>query len=177
MVERSTEARKLLRELDSELAASSQRAGRTLVWTPQDRAVLGLIGDAVDRAARPVKTRGTCNGWAHLTRHAAAAEIVLGKITVPDIGGQDETPPTSQRIGAQWPRATSSTAPGSMPQPKTDNPHADLGLLRPTSRLVHPPTSSVSVPRPRPPELGRRSCQPSASRRIRATPSAAGSAQ
>ena len=45
----SCEARKLLRELDAELAAASEHAGRSLVWTPQERAVLELIADQTDR--------------------------------------------------------------------------------------------------------------------------------
>jgi hypothetical protein len=40
---RSAEARKLLRHFDSELAAASARRGDTLVFTPQEHAVLGLI--------------------------------------------------------------------------------------------------------------------------------------
>ena len=45
----SSDARHLLRELDAELLAVSNRTGRSLVWTPQDRAVLELIADTVDR--------------------------------------------------------------------------------------------------------------------------------
>jgi GAF domain-containing protein len=46
---RSAEARKLLRHFDSELAAASARRGDTLVFTPQERAVLDLIGAQIDR--------------------------------------------------------------------------------------------------------------------------------
>ena len=45
----SSDARHLLRELDAELLAVSNRTGRSLVWTPQDRAVFELIADTVDR--------------------------------------------------------------------------------------------------------------------------------
>ena len=45
----TSEARRLLRELDAELASASEHAGRNLVWTPQDRAVLELIADQTDR--------------------------------------------------------------------------------------------------------------------------------
>src|SRR4051794_15752557 len=45
----SSDARHLLRELDAELLAVSNRTGRSLVWTAQDRAVLELIADTVDR--------------------------------------------------------------------------------------------------------------------------------
>ncbi|WP_235674636.1 hypothetical protein [Mycolicibacterium pulveris] len=43
------EARKVLRELDAELAASSERTGTTLVWTAADRAVLDAIAANIDR--------------------------------------------------------------------------------------------------------------------------------
>jgi hypothetical protein len=46
---RSAEARKLLRHFDSELAAASARRGDTLVFTPQEHAVLGLISAQIDR--------------------------------------------------------------------------------------------------------------------------------
>ena len=46
---RSAKARKVLRELDVELASASEHAGRGLVWTAQDRAVLELIADQTDR--------------------------------------------------------------------------------------------------------------------------------
>ena len=47
-------ARRLLRELDAELASASEHAGRSLVWTAQDRAVLELIADQTDRRTEPV---------------------------------------------------------------------------------------------------------------------------
>lgn len=46
---RSAEARKVLRELDNELAAASARRGEKLVWTAAERAVLGLISAQIDR--------------------------------------------------------------------------------------------------------------------------------
>ena len=49
MVERSVEALNVLRDLDSELAAVSERTGRSLVWTSADKALLSLIADTVDR--------------------------------------------------------------------------------------------------------------------------------
>jgi hypothetical protein len=47
----SAEARKVLRELNNELRAAGETAGRSLVWTAQDRAVLELIADQTDRRA------------------------------------------------------------------------------------------------------------------------------
>ena len=45
----SPEARRLLRELDAELASAAEHAGRNLIWTPQDKAVLEMIADQTDR--------------------------------------------------------------------------------------------------------------------------------
>ena len=47
----SPEATKLLAELDDDLAKTSKRTGRTLVWTTADRQVLDLIASTVDRRA------------------------------------------------------------------------------------------------------------------------------
>jgi hypothetical protein len=49
MIERSAEARKVLQELDTDLAASSARAGTSLVWTAADRAILDAIAANIDR--------------------------------------------------------------------------------------------------------------------------------
>src|ERR1700694_174985 len=46
---KSAEARKLLAEFASYLAASSARRGETLSFTPQEQAVLGLISAQIDR--------------------------------------------------------------------------------------------------------------------------------
>jgi hypothetical protein len=47
--ERSVEALNVLRELDSELAAAGEAAGRSLVWTAADRELLSLVADTIDR--------------------------------------------------------------------------------------------------------------------------------
>lgn len=49
MARRSVGARKVLRELDKELAAVSARTGITMRWSPQEEAVLTLIADQIDR--------------------------------------------------------------------------------------------------------------------------------
>lgn len=49
---RSAESRKLLRQLNSELAAAGQRSGRDLTWSAQERALLDLIADQTDRKAQ-----------------------------------------------------------------------------------------------------------------------------
>ena len=45
------ETRKVLRELDKELAAASARQGRNVVWSAQEQAILGQISSILDRKA------------------------------------------------------------------------------------------------------------------------------
>lgn len=46
---RSAEARRILRELDKELAEAGKQRGQTLEWSAAERAVLDLILDDFDR--------------------------------------------------------------------------------------------------------------------------------
>lgn len=52
---RSAAARKVLRDLDKELAAASARQGQTLVWSAQERAILAQISSILDRKAEFLK--------------------------------------------------------------------------------------------------------------------------
>ena len=45
----SAAARRVRRELDAQLAASSAQSGRSLQWSAQDREILTLIAAAIDR--------------------------------------------------------------------------------------------------------------------------------
>ena len=45
------EARRVLRQLDQELANASKRTGRNLVWTAVDKELRTLIADTIDRKA------------------------------------------------------------------------------------------------------------------------------
>jgi GAF domain-containing protein len=47
--ERSTEAVRVLAELDAELDANSKRTGRNMAWTAAERQLLSLVADHVDR--------------------------------------------------------------------------------------------------------------------------------
>jgi hypothetical protein len=47
----SAEAQVVLRALDDELALAGQRRGQPLLWTAQERALLDLIADSIDRTA------------------------------------------------------------------------------------------------------------------------------
>jgi hypothetical protein len=49
MMARSSEARKVRRELEKELAAAGLQSGQNLVWSAQEEAILGLISDEIDR--------------------------------------------------------------------------------------------------------------------------------
>ena len=48
-IPKSAEAQRLLASLDAELADSSRRAGRDLVWSAAEEQVLSMIGEAIDR--------------------------------------------------------------------------------------------------------------------------------
>jgi hypothetical protein len=50
-VAKSTEGRKVLRELDKEREAVSKQLGRPVFWTAEDQAVLGQISSILDRKA------------------------------------------------------------------------------------------------------------------------------
>jgi hypothetical protein len=48
---KSSEARRIRRDLDKQLAASSERSGRTLAWSAQETAVIAQISSILDRKA------------------------------------------------------------------------------------------------------------------------------
>ena len=79
-MERSPEARKLLHQLDTELAAASKRSGRSLVWTPQDRAVLGLIADTVNRRLDLVAAFDAAEDVKHRVRLSAEIRLLDGSL-------------------------------------------------------------------------------------------------
>jgi hypothetical protein len=54
MTVKSLEAKRILRELDKELAAASERCGQQLVWSAQDSAVLAQLSSVLDRKAELV---------------------------------------------------------------------------------------------------------------------------
>ncbi len=51
MKKRSSEAQRLIDELDAELAASASAAGRTLSWSAAERQIIAMAADATDRRA------------------------------------------------------------------------------------------------------------------------------
>jgi hypothetical protein len=52
MQKRSSEAQRLLDDLDAELAQASQQRGVSMSWTAAERQLLWSIGDTVDRRVR-----------------------------------------------------------------------------------------------------------------------------
>jgi hypothetical protein len=92
-VEQSSEARKVLRELDAELASASKRAGKTLVWTAADRALLTLIASNIDRrvdlaalysAAEDVKSRVKLSAELRLLEGSLARLLKMVRTDVPE---------------------------------------------------------------------------------------------
>jgi hypothetical protein len=61
MQKRSSEAQRLLEELDAELAKSSQQRGVTLSWTASERQNLEAIADTVDRRVRLAQLFTQCD--------------------------------------------------------------------------------------------------------------------
>lgn len=85
-------ARKVLRELDEELAASGVRAGQELTWDAADRALLALIAAALDRGtdlaadyrrAEDAKSRMQLSAELRLTEQAIARMLKQVKTDIP----------------------------------------------------------------------------------------------
>jgi hypothetical protein len=92
MAAKSAEARRLLRELDQDLAASSLRQGQNVVWSPQEQAILGQISSILDRkadfleayeASDEVKVRLKISAEVRLLEQAAARLVKEIKTDVP----------------------------------------------------------------------------------------------
>jgi hypothetical protein len=101
MVERSVEALNVLRELDSELASASENAGRSLVWTPHDRAILELIGDTIDRkvdltvlyeATPDITPRVKLSAELRLLEGSLARLLKMVRTDVPDVHQHRQEP-------------------------------------------------------------------------------------
>jgi hypothetical protein len=96
MAARSPEARKVLRELNRELASASARQGTNLVWSAAEAAILAQIASALDRkadflaayeAADEVKTRLRISAEVRLLEGLAARLVRCVKTDV----GQPES--------------------------------------------------------------------------------------
>lgn len=105
------QARKLLRSLDSELAASSQRLGGNVEWTQQDRAVLELIASNVDRTvdlsgrydeAEDTKTRVKLS--AELRLLEAALARLLKHVDTEPVASSRRSQQAQRAARARWDR-------------------------------------------------------------------------
>jgi hypothetical protein len=121
MVERSVEALNVLREWDSELAAVSERAGRSLVWTTADKAILELVADAIDRkvdlavlyeATPDISPRVKLSAELRLLEGSLARLLRMVRTDVPDVHHKQEpsyvrSARASRAAEARWyPNAT-----------------------------------------------------------------------
>jgi hypothetical protein len=88
MSAKSPEARRVLRELEKELAAAGAQQGRNLVWSAQESMILGQISSILDRkhdflaayeAAEEVETRLKVSSELRLLEQAAARLVRLVK--------------------------------------------------------------------------------------------------
>jgi hypothetical protein len=77
MKRHTREAKRALRELDAELAAASEHAGRSLVWTAQDRQVLDLIADQIDRRVQLAAEYAATEDYDVIRRVRLAGELRL----------------------------------------------------------------------------------------------------
>jgi alpha-beta hydrolase superfamily lysophospholipase len=92
MAAKSAETRRVLRELDKELAAASRRLGREIVWSASEQAILGQISSILDRkqdfleayeAAEEIKVRLKISAEVRLLEQAAARLVQAVKTDVP----------------------------------------------------------------------------------------------
>lgn len=92
MAAKSAEARRLLRELDKDLAAASVRQGQAVVWSPQEQAILAQIASILDRkadflkayeASDEVKVRLKISAEVRLLEQAAARLVKEIKTDIP----------------------------------------------------------------------------------------------
>lgn len=102
MVKRSREAERLLAQLDSELAKSSEAAGVTLSWTPAEREHLDMIAATIDRRVHlqgrydntdPLDAKNLCRYSTEIRLCDGLVSRLLQKVST-----EDPTPkPMSQR--------------------------------------------------------------------------------
>jgi hypothetical protein len=113
MAAKSAEARRLLRELEKDLAASSLRQGQNVVWSPQEQAILAQISSILDRkadfleayeASDEVKLRLKLSAEIRLLEQAAARLVkeIKTDVTAPQ---SYTSAKASQAAKARWDRA------------------------------------------------------------------------
>jgi hypothetical protein len=76
MAAKSAEARRVLRDLDRELAAAAASKGVNLVWSAQEAAILGQLASVLDRKAEFLALYEAAEGDVQ-TRLKVSAEVRL----------------------------------------------------------------------------------------------------
>ena len=91
---KSPQARKVLRELDKQLADAAAREGLKLVWSAQERAVLDLLASTLDRKAEfsqlyrdaeDPKLKLALGAELHLLEQSAARQLRTLKTDAPAV--------------------------------------------------------------------------------------------
>jgi hypothetical protein len=77
---RCAESRRVLRQLDEELAAASQATGKPLVWTAADRELLTLIADTIDRKVQLRREYEKTEGIHSRVRLSAEVRLLEGSL-------------------------------------------------------------------------------------------------
>jgi hypothetical protein len=113
MTAKSAEARRVLRDLDKELAASSARQGQNVVWSAQEQAILGQISSILDRksdflvayeAAEEITLRLKISAEVRLLEQAAARLVREIKTDIPAPQSHTSRKAT-QAAKTRWDRA------------------------------------------------------------------------
>jgi hypothetical protein len=107
---KSAEARKICRDLDKELEAAGASRGHSLVWSAQERAIIGLISAQIDRKcelleayeeADDAKVKCKLSGEARLLETSIARLLRQVKTDVPGPESQ-KTRDARRAVRARW---------------------------------------------------------------------------
>jgi hypothetical protein len=114
---RSSEARKIRRDLDKELAAAGLQSGQNLVWSAQEEVVLGLISDEIDRKetlleawreATDPKVQVKLSAEARLLEQSIARLLKLIKIDLP-ARDSNKTVKARRAANVRWDRENAAS--------------------------------------------------------------------
>ena len=114
---RSSEAKKIRRELDKERAAAGLRLGQNLVWSAGEEAILGLICDETDRKTRLLEAWEECtdpkvqcqlSAEARLLEQSIARLLKLIKTDLP-APESSKTVKARRAANARWERDNAAT--------------------------------------------------------------------
>lgn len=118
MAARSPEARKVLRELNKELASAGTRSGQSLVWSASEAAILGQIATILDRkhdflaayaAAGEIEVQLKISAELRLLEQAAARLVRLVKTDLAAAPESSATIKARRAARVRWDRDASSS--------------------------------------------------------------------